>query len=101
MAYAFQAEFYVVRSEREVTNDGYLDIELLQHPANRGKPYQYVIELKYLKQSELSKLESTMLAAKTQLQGYLAVDETLQNLPRLKAIAIVVVKDVIHWELVE
>ena len=101
MAYAFQAEFYVVRSEREVTNDGYLDIELLQHPANQGRPHQYVIELKYLKQGEADKLESTMLAAKTQLQGYLAVDETLQNLPRLKAIAIVVVKDVLHWELVE
>ena len=101
MAYAFQAEFYMVRSEREVTNDGYLDIELLQHPANQGRPHQYVIELKYLKQGEADKLESTMLAAKTQLQGYLAVDETLQNLPRLKAIAIVVVKDVLHWELVE
>jgi len=100
MAYTHLARFYYVRSEREVTNDGYLDIEILQHPANQGIVYQYVIELKYLKQSEEDKLESTMLAAKTQLQGYLAIDETLQNLPRLKAVAIVVVKDVIHWELI-
>jgi hypothetical protein len=98
MAYAFQAEFYVVRSEREIANDGYLDIELLQHPSRPGRPHQYAIELKYLKQSDSDKLQSTMETAKKQLQSYLQNDSELQSLKRLKAVAIVAVKDKIHWE---
>jgi hypothetical protein len=98
MAYAFQAEFYVVRSEREIANDGYLDIEFLQHPSLPGRPHQYVIELKYLKQSDADKLESTMLSAKKQLQSYLEIDAELQSLQRLKAIAIVAIKDKLFWE---
>jgi len=98
MAYIFQAEFYYVRSEREVTNDGYLDIELLQHPANRGKPYQYVLELKYLKKMNAAKLEETMQSAKAQLKGYMEIDEELKTRPRMKGIAVVVVKDEVYWE---
>ena len=98
MAYAFQAEFYVVRSEREIANDGYLDIELLQHPSRPGRPHQYVIELKYLKQAEQVQLQNTMQSAKDQLKRYLELDSVLQNLPRLKAIAIVAVKDKLYWE---
>jgi hypothetical protein len=98
MAYAFQAEFYVVRSEREIANDGYLDIEFLQHPSRPGRPHQYVIELKYLKQSDSDKLQSTMQAAKNQLQSYLEKDSELQSLQRLKAVAVVAVKDQLYWE---
>jgi hypothetical protein len=98
MAYAFQAEFYVVRSEREIANDGYLDIEFLQHPSRPGRPHQYVIELKYLKQSESDKLQETMALAKKQLSSYLEHDRELQSLKRLKAISIVAVKDQLYWE---
>jgi hypothetical protein len=98
MAYAFQADFYVVRSEREITNDGYLDLELLQHPALPGIPHQYAMEIKYLKQADENQLQSTMLAAKSQLKSYLEKDAILQSLQRLKAVAVVVVKDKVYWE---
>ena len=98
LAYIHQSRFYYARSEREIANDGYIDIELLQHPANYGKIQQYAIELKYLKQSEEGKLQSTMLAAKNQLQYYLEMDAELQSLKNLKAVAIVVVKDRVYWE---
>ena len=98
LAYIHQSRFYYARSEREIANDGYIDIELLRHPANYGKIQQYAIELKYLKQSEEGKLQSTMLAAKNQLQHYLEMDAELQSLKNLKAVAIVVVKDRVYWE---
>jgi hypothetical protein len=98
MAYAFQAEFYVVRSEREIANDGYLDVEFLQHPSRPGRPHQYILEIKYLKQSESDKLEVTMQTAKNQLKGYVEKDKELQSLQRLKAVAVVAVKDKLYWE---
>ena len=98
IAYAFQAEFYYIRSEREVTNDGYLDLELLRHPKSSAQPHQYVLEIKYLKQAAEGQLKSTMAAAKKQLQSYLAIDAELQRMEKLKAIAVVVVKDQVHFE---
>jgi hypothetical protein len=56
------------------------------------------MEIKYLKQSESDKLEATMLAAKNQLKGYLEKDTELQSLIKLKALAIVAVKDKLYWE---
>ena len=97
-AYVFQAKYYYVRSEREVTNDGYLDLELLRHPDINAEPHQYVMEIKYLKHSDENHLKSKMEAAKKQLRGYLEKDSELQSLQKLKAIAVVVVKDKIYWE---
>ncbi len=59
---------------------------------------QYVMEIKYLKQSEAEKLEATMQAAKVQLKGYIAKDAALQSHLKLMAVAVVVVKDKIYWE---
>jgi hypothetical protein len=39
-----------------------------------------------------------MLAAKSQLKSYLEKDAILQSLQRLKAVAVVVVKDKVYWE---
>lgn len=97
-AYVFQAKYYYVRSEREVKNDGYIDLELLKHPDTMAEPHEYVMEIKYLKQSDESQLQSTMDAAKKQLKGYLEKDFELQSLQKLKAIAVVAVKDKIYWE---
>jgi hypothetical protein len=97
-AYAFQANYYYIRSEREISNDGYLDLELLKHPDTNAEPHQYALEIKYLKQSDEDKLQPTMLAAKNQLQFYLEKDAELQSLKNLKAVAIVVVKDKVYWE---
>jgi hypothetical protein len=101
MCLASMANFYYIRSEREVENDGYIDLEFLRHPANPGAPYEYVFELKYLKQADEKQLQVTMQEAKTQLASYLEKDEHLKGLKKLKAIAIVTVKDKIHWEIVE
>ena len=59
---------------------------------------QYVMEIKYLKQSDSDKLKSTMEAAKRQLQSYLEKDRELQSLKRLKVVAVVAVKDQLYWE---
>jgi hypothetical protein len=100
LAYIHQSRYYYARTEREILNDGYIDIELLQHPANKGNIQQYAIELKYLKKSEENLLESTMQSAKAQLKSYLENDIQLKTLQKLKAIAVVTVKDKIHWEIV-
>jgi hypothetical protein len=101
MSYLFHAPFYYIRTEREICNDGYVDLEALRHPNGFSNPMQYVFEIKYLKQTEEAKLQAAMQEAKAQLKSYLEKDTILQSLKRLKAIAIVVVKDKIHWEIVE
>jgi hypothetical protein len=53
---------------------------------------------KYLKQSESDKLDTTMQAARNQLKSYLEKDTELQSFQKLKAIAIVAVKDKLYWE---
>lgn len=98
MSLASMANFYFIRSEREIENDGYIDLEFLRHPANPGKPYEYVFELKYLKKGDETERENTMNAAKSQLKSYLEKDVELQSLQKLKAIAVVAVKDKIYWE---
>ena len=98
MSYLYHAPYYYIRTEREVSNDGYLDLEVLRHPDKNSNPMQYVMEIKYLKQSDSDKLKSTMEAAKRQLQSYLEKDRELQSLKRLKVVAVVAVKDQLYWE---
>jgi hypothetical protein len=98
MAYLFHAPFYYIRSEREIKNDGYLDLEVLRHPDKHSNPMQYAMEIKYLKQADENQLQSTMEGAKSQLKSYLEKDAILQSLQRLKAVAVVVVKDKVYWE---
>ncbi len=98
MSYLYHAPFYYIRSEREISNDGYLDLEILRHPDKNSNPMQYVMEIKYLKQSEENQLQTTMEAAKKQLKGYLEKDNELQSHHKLKAIAVIAVKDMIYWE---
>ncbi len=98
MAYLHHASFYYIRSEREVKNEGYLDLEVLKRSDLSAEPYQYVLEIKYLKQSEESRLSKIMELAKNQLKKYLTVDAELKTLQKLKSIAVVIVKDKIYWE---
>jgi hypothetical protein len=97
-AYAFQAKYYYVRSEREITNDGYLDLELLKHPDINAEPHEYVLEVKYLKQADEDQLNNCIVDAKKQLLSYIDKDNFLPSLPKLKAIVIVAVKDKLYWE---
>jgi hypothetical protein len=97
-AYAFQAKYYYVRSEREITNDGYLDLELLKHPDINAEPHEYVLEVKYLKQADEDQLNNCIVDAKKQLLSYIDKDNFLPSLPKLKAIVTVAVKDKLYWE---
>jgi hypothetical protein len=98
MSYLHHAPFYYIRTEREIQNDGYIDLEVLRHPDKNSNPMQYIMEIKYLKQTDSDKLEVTMNAAKSQLKGYLEKDTELQSLVKLKAIAVVAMKDKLYWE---
>jgi hypothetical protein len=98
MSYLHHAPFYYIRTEREIANDGYIDLEVLRHPDKNSNPMQYVMEIKYLKQSEEGQLKTTMDTAKKQLRGYLEKDKELKALQKLKVIAVVAVKDKIYWE---
>jgi hypothetical protein len=98
MSYLHHAPFYYIRTEREMQNDGYIDLEVLRHPDKNSNPMQYIMEIKYLKQTDSDRLEATMIAAKNQLKGYLEKDTELQSLIKLKAIAVVAVKDKLYWE---
>jgi hypothetical protein len=98
IAYLSHAPFYYIRTEREIGNDGYIDLEVLRHPDKNSNPLQYVMEIKYLKQSDSDKLHPTMQAAKNQLQSYLQKDAELKSQIKLKSIALVAVKDKLYWE---
>jgi hypothetical protein len=80
LSLASMANFYYIRSEREIKNDGYIDLEFLKHPSKTGEPFQYIFELKYLKQADEDLLKSTMQTAKAQLKSYLEIDIELQKL---------------------
>jgi hypothetical protein len=56
------------------------------------------MEIKYLKQSESDKLEVTMNATKSQIKGHIEKEAELQSLQKLKAIAVVAMKDKLYWE---
>ena len=98
ISYLYHAPFYYIRTEREIANDGYIDLEVLRHPDKNSNPMQYVMEIKYLKQSDEGQLKTTMDTAKKQLWGYLEKDKELKALQKLKVIAVVAVKDKIYWE---
>ncbi len=97
-AYAFQAKYYYVRSEREVGNEGYIDLELLRHPDTSAEPHEYIFEIKYLKQGDENMLQQSMETAKKQLNFYLENDSLLKSHQKLKAIALVAVKDKLYWQ---
>jgi hypothetical protein len=97
IAYAMQGDIFFIRTEREVGGGlGYLDMEFLVRANNPKSHAQYVFELKYLKKEDENQLASTQEAAETQLRDYLAKDETLKSLTKLRAFTIVVVKTKVY-----
>jgi hypothetical protein len=71
-------------------------MEFLVRANNPKSHAQYVFELKYLKKEDENQLASTQEAAETQLRNYLAKDETLKSLTKLRAFTIVVVKTKVY-----
>jgi ribosomal protein S4 len=68
-----------------------VDIEFLVKPNKPTSHAQYVFEVKYLKKEAENLLAITQATAEKQLRNYLATDEILQGLTKLKALAVVVI----------
>ena len=69
----FRSRLYIPRSEKEVEH-GYIDIFLQRSPLLPEIPYEWVWELKYLKQAEATEeqVAATLAAARAQLARYRA-----------------------------
>ncbi|MEM8527611.1 MAG: AAA family ATPase [Bacteroidota bacterium] len=94
----FTSGIYTIHNEWEVkvpiqqgkTGKGFVDL-FLQRRQPYATKYQFVIEFKYIKQKEQSKLETVKAAAVEQLQTYLQHDDYLKKLDDLKAYVVVFV----------
>jgi hypothetical protein len=69
----FRSLLYLPTSEKEVEH-GYIDIFLQRSPLRPEIPYEWVWELKYLKQEDATKekVATTLKAAQAQLEKYRA-----------------------------
>jgi hypothetical protein len=67
-------DFYVCHSETEVEH-GFIDLFLSRDPRFPDVPYEWLIELKYLKEEQRDKLETVVAQAKEQLAKYAASRE--------------------------
>ncbi len=89
------AGMYHIFSELEVkkskTLKGRIDLLLARRqPFGKAVPYQFIFELKYLKQSQAKQLEATKKEAVKQLKAYLKADK-IKDMEDLKAYVVVFV----------
>jgi hypothetical protein len=101
MAYMYLAGVFYVRSEREVKNIGYIDVELLREPQNPFHHKEYVLEIKYLKEADKAQLTEVQQQAETQLLNYYQNDPELQSKSDLVLLTVVIVKSKVHVQKVE
>ena len=101
IAYLQLGNVFYVRSEREVKNVGYIDIELCRKPQNPFQHKEYAMEIKYLKKANKSQLAEIQKEAKEQLLNYYRNDPELQNKSDLILLTVVVVKSKVHVQKVE
>jgi hypothetical protein len=101
LAYMHLASVFYVRSEREVKNIGYIDIELLKEPQSYIDHKEFVLEIKYLKETEKNELEKVQIKAKEQLLNYYRNDTELQSKQNLILLTVVVVKSKVYVQKVE
>jgi len=69
MAYVIQTGIYRAVSEREC-EEGYIDLIFERHEGYKHLKYDWMIEIKYLKESERAKAQETLQKAKKQLEKY-------------------------------
>lgn len=67
-------DFYLCHSEREVER-GFIDLFLTRGARFPELPFEWLIELKYLKEGERAQLEAVKDEARAQLQKYASSDE--------------------------
>jgi hypothetical protein len=101
IAYMQLANLFEVRSEREVKNLGYIDLELLKSMQNPFQHIEYAMEIKYLKKANKAQLAQVQQEAKEQLLSYYKNDPELQKKPQLILLTVVVVKSKVHVQKVE
>jgi len=101
MSYMYLAGVFYVRSEREVKNLGYIDIEFLREPQNPFPHKEFILEIKYLKETDRQKLIAMQQEAKEQLLNYYRNDTELQSKQDLILLTVVVVKSKVYVEKVE
>jgi hypothetical protein len=97
----YLAGVFYVRSEREVKNTGYIDVELLREPQNPFQHKEYVLEIKYLKEADKTQLTQVQQQAETQLLNYYQNDPELQNKSDLILLTVVIVKSKVHVQKVD
>ncbi|MEL7596742.1 MAG: AAA family ATPase, partial [Clostridiaceae bacterium] len=94
-------KMYVIDSEREVQN-GYIDIFLTKAVSYKEYvDYEWIIELKYLKESDRKKLDETKQQALEQLSGYgesYQIDKGFDGKKVKKAAVVVVGKKDVYVE---
>ncbi len=88
ISYLYITQLYYIKSEYE-SKQKFVDLLLLRRPPFQA-PYQFAIELKYLKKEQASLLSQKIEEGRTQLQNYLQHEE-LQNMETLSAWLIVFV----------
>ncbi len=93
IAYLMQANIFDVISERETESGGYIDLMLLNKPANPPMHYMYAIELKYLKKEEEHLLEAKKQEAKEQLKNYYEKDVRLKSYEKFILLSVVCLKE--------
>ena len=71
-------DFYLCHSEREVEH-GFIDLFLTRNARFPELPFEWLIELKYLKEGERGQLETVKDEARGQLQKYASSDEIRQR----------------------
>jgi hypothetical protein len=101
IAYMQLANIFYVRSEREVKNIGYIDLELLIKPQNFFKHKEYAMEIKYLKKANKAQLAQIQQEAKNQLLNYYHNDPELQSKTDLILLTVVIVKNKVYVQKVE
>jgi hypothetical protein len=101
MAYMYLASIFYVRSEREIKNIGYLDVELLREPQNPFPHKEFALEIKYLKEADKNELEKVQEQAKIQLINYYHNDPELQSKRDLMLLTVVIVKTKVYVQKIE
>jgi hypothetical protein len=97
-SYLITSRAYKLNSEKEVES-GYIDIFLERDIRMPGIKYEWVIELKYLKKSEINKLAQVREAGLKQLKRYAESDQFRDKTDLKQALLIFIGKD--EYQVVE
>lgn len=100
----FMSNVYIANSEYEV-EEGYIDVLLSKNKAfEESIKYEWMIELKYIKEKDKNSLEEVKKQGLEQLKRYSSSNKlsSSYNMNNMKELLIIVIgKKVIEWKLIE